>query len=83
MNVAISHLINDTQNGDTHLVTKIYIYLLVFMNHVETKKTIIINHKMKRNWMFFYSHVYPSNTTKHLSCKILKPKCDNKNYKKH
>jgi hypothetical protein len=38
---------------------------------------------MKKEKMLFYPHVHPSSTTtKHLSWKILKPKCDNKNYKR-
>jgi hypothetical protein len=38
---------------------------------------------MKKKLTVFGPHVHPSSTTtKHLSWKILKPKCDKRNYKK-
>jgi hypothetical protein len=54
---SIFHLINDTQNGGT-LCPKFYLFILVFMNHVQTKNHDY-QHKMKKNLKVFLSTCTP------------------------
>jgi hypothetical protein len=57
--------------------------LVVFMDHVQTKND---NYQPQHEIfldIYIFSDVHlSSTTTKHLSQKTLKPKCDDKNYKK-
>jgi hypothetical protein len=60
----------------------LYIFIS-FHGPCANKKRIIMNHKMKKNWIYIFSYVHlSSTTTKHFSQKTLKPKCGDKNYKK-
>ncbi len=60
----------------------LYIFIS-FMDHVQTKNHNYQPQDEKNKLMVFCPHVHSSSTTtKHLSWKILKPKCDNKNYRK-
>jgi len=53
--------------------------LLVFIDLMQTKND---NYQPQDEKIYIYIHL-PTTTTKHLSWKTLKPKCDDKKYKKN